>query len=230
MLIDAFEKIDAASPLRALPAVVLSSDKPWQPPWAAKESQMAAGITFADWEASEDLLAASLNAKHVAKTRSGHAIYAYSPQLVIDAIHEVVDAGAAGPGGWRLEAGSSDKLGSCGLRCCDRVGSSAGAQGSPADGHPRLGGAGACRRRCQRPRRYRRRPEDVPGMRRSGDADRRTHCRRMGGWLDMDLRACAGRSRPFSLLRRLQRRRGEAAKADHRRIPGGREANTGVSL
>ena len=100
MLIDAFEKIDAASPLRALPAVVLSSDKPWQPPWAAKESQMAAGVTFADWEASEDLLAASLNAKHVAKTRSGHAIYAYSPQLVIDAIHEVVDAGRRGA--WRV--------------------------------------------------------------------------------------------------------------------------------
>jgi pimeloyl-ACP methyl ester carboxylesterase len=92
MLIDAFAKIDAAAPQRALPSVVLSSDKPWQPPSATKESQKAAGVTFADWGASEGLLAASLNAKHVAKTYSGHAIYAYSPQLVIDAIHEVVDA------------------------------------------------------------------------------------------------------------------------------------------
>ena len=49
-------------------------------------------MTFADWEASEDLLATTLHAKHVAKTRSGHAIYAYSPQLVVDAIREVVDA------------------------------------------------------------------------------------------------------------------------------------------
>ena len=96
MLIDAFAKIDAASPLRALPAVVLSADKPWQPPSATKESQEAAGVTFADWEASEDLLATSLNAKHVAKTRSGHAIYAYSPQLVVDAIREVVDAARRG--------------------------------------------------------------------------------------------------------------------------------------
>jgi pimeloyl-ACP methyl ester carboxylesterase len=92
MLTDAFAKIDAASPLRALPAVVLSADKPWQPPTATKESQQASGVTFADWQASGDLLATSLNAKHVTKTRSGHNIYAYSPQLVIDAIREVVDA------------------------------------------------------------------------------------------------------------------------------------------
>ena len=96
MLIDAFAKIDATSPLRVLPAVVLSADKPWQPPSATKESQKAAGITFADWEASEDLLATTLNAKHVTKTRSGHAIYAYSPRLVIDAIREVVDAARGG--------------------------------------------------------------------------------------------------------------------------------------
>ena len=92
MLTDAFAKIDAASPLRALPAVVLSADKPWQPSSATMESQKAAGVTFADWEASGDLLAKNLNAKHVTKTRSGHAIYAYSPQLVVDAIREVVDA------------------------------------------------------------------------------------------------------------------------------------------
>lgn len=96
MLTDAFAKIDAASPLRALPAVVLSADKPWQPPSATKESQTAAGVTFADWEASETLLATTLDAKHVVNTRSGHAIYAYSPQLVVDAIREVVDAARRG--------------------------------------------------------------------------------------------------------------------------------------
>jgi len=96
MLIDAFAKINAASPLRPLPAVVLSADKPWQPPSPTKESQAAAGVTFADWEVSETLLATALNAKHVAKTRSGHAIYAYSPQLVVDAIREVVDAARRG--------------------------------------------------------------------------------------------------------------------------------------
>jgi pimeloyl-ACP methyl ester carboxylesterase len=91
MIIDAFAKIDAASPLRELPAVVLSADKPWQPPSAQKESDPVGGVTFADWEASQKLLATSLNAKFVTKTNSGHNIYAYSPLLVIDAIREVVD-------------------------------------------------------------------------------------------------------------------------------------------
>lgn len=95
MLIDAFAKIDAAAPLHELPIVVLSSDKPWQPPSAAKPDP-AAGVTFADWQESQKLLAASLNAKFITKTKSGHNIYAYSPQLVIDAIHDVVDAVRAG--------------------------------------------------------------------------------------------------------------------------------------
>jgi pimeloyl-ACP methyl ester carboxylesterase len=92
MLTDAFAKIDAAAPLRELPAVVLAADKPWRPPSAPKDSDPVAGVTFADWQASEKLLATSLNAKLVTKTNSGHNIYAYSPQLVIDAIREVVDA------------------------------------------------------------------------------------------------------------------------------------------
>jgi len=91
MLLDAFAKIEAAARLRELPAVVLSSDKPWQPPSTQSESDPVGGVSFADWEASERLLATSLNAKFVAKTNSGHNIYAYSPQLVIDAIREVVE-------------------------------------------------------------------------------------------------------------------------------------------
>lgn len=92
MLIDAFAKIDATSPLRELPAVVLSADKPWQPPSAPTESDPVGGVSFADWETSQNLLATSLSAKFVTKTNSGHNIYAYSPQLVIDASREVVDA------------------------------------------------------------------------------------------------------------------------------------------
>ena len=92
MLIDAFAKIDAASPLRELPAVVLSCRqamatairrKGERSGWPASPSRTG--------EASETLLATSLNAKFVTKTNSGHNIYAYSPQLVIDAIREVVD-------------------------------------------------------------------------------------------------------------------------------------------
>ena len=39
-----------------------------------------------------DRLAADLDAEHITETNSGHAIYLYSPALVVDAIHEVVDA------------------------------------------------------------------------------------------------------------------------------------------
>jgi hypothetical protein len=60
-------------------------------PSAQKESDPVARVTFADWQASEKLLATSLNAKFVTNTNSGHNIYAYSPKLVIGAIREVVD-------------------------------------------------------------------------------------------------------------------------------------------
>jgi pimeloyl-ACP methyl ester carboxylesterase len=96
MLIDAFAKIDATPPFREVPAVVLSADKPWQPPSASKESDPASGVTFTDWRTSQRLLATSLNARLVAATKSGHNVYAYAPQLVIDAIREVVESARAG--------------------------------------------------------------------------------------------------------------------------------------
>jgi pimeloyl-ACP methyl ester carboxylesterase len=92
MLLDAFAKIDDAAPLRELPAVVLAADKPWLPPSTPPEDEPVAGVTFANWQASEKLLAESLSAKLLTGTKSGHNIYAYSPELVIDAIREVVDA------------------------------------------------------------------------------------------------------------------------------------------
>lgn len=96
MLLDAFARIDATAPLRKLPAVVLASDKPWQPPSSPPEAEPAGGVSFADWQASEALLAASLDARLVTDTNSGHNIYAYAPQLVVDAIREVVDDVRAG--------------------------------------------------------------------------------------------------------------------------------------
>ena len=41
---------------------------------------------------SQDMLAQSLCAKHMKRTNSGHHIFAEQPQLVNDAIREVVDA------------------------------------------------------------------------------------------------------------------------------------------
>ncbi len=48
-------------------------------------------ITFAEWRAAQDPLAASLHAPHVAETHSGHNIYLYQPGLVVDAIRRLVD-------------------------------------------------------------------------------------------------------------------------------------------
>jgi pimeloyl-ACP methyl ester carboxylesterase len=96
LLLDAFGKIDALPPQRPLPAAVLRSDKPWQPPSTPKEQLAAGGVTFVEWQASEALLAAALGADLVAETHSGHNVYAYSPALVIAAIREVVEAVRSG--------------------------------------------------------------------------------------------------------------------------------------
>lgn len=89
-LADAFEKIKAAPALPKLPAVVLSADKPWRS--SDVKGETGEQVTFAEWRAAQDLLAASLDARHVTATRSGHNIYLYEPQLVVDAIRDVVGA------------------------------------------------------------------------------------------------------------------------------------------
>ena len=90
-LLDAFAKIEAASPRRELPAIVLSADKPW-PDIGSVPPTEGAMVTFADWLASGDLLAKSLGAPRITETNSGHNIYQYTPQLVVGAIRRVVEA------------------------------------------------------------------------------------------------------------------------------------------
>jgi pimeloyl-ACP methyl ester carboxylesterase len=91
-LLDAIGRIQAAPPLPERPAVVLSADRPWQSPAPDAPHEPNGGIiTFAEWLAAQDLLAASLHAAHVAETHSGHNIYLYQPGLVVDAIRKVVD-------------------------------------------------------------------------------------------------------------------------------------------
>ena len=90
-LLDAFRQINAAPALPKVPAVVLSADKPWRTDLLPPEARKKDMVTFADWLAAQDRLATELDAVHVTKTNSGHGIYLYSPALVVDAIHEVVD-------------------------------------------------------------------------------------------------------------------------------------------
>jgi pimeloyl-ACP methyl ester carboxylesterase len=68
-----------------VPVVVLTSDQPW-------DLQVGDGSTWPAWLAAQAQLAAALDATHVSETGSGHAINVEQPQVVVDAIREVVDS------------------------------------------------------------------------------------------------------------------------------------------
>ena len=100
------KQIRAAPPLRSIPVVVLSADRPWGP---QVPSMIAAGklpaeippdfgyITDAAQKKAQERLAKLVpNEKHITNTNSGHEIHKDQPQLVIDAIREVVEAVRSG--------------------------------------------------------------------------------------------------------------------------------------
>src|SRR5262245_26778171 len=68
-----------------IPVVVITSDKRFDFGAGGPE-------TWPAWRTAQDHLAKLLNAKHITKTDCGHAIQMEQPQLVIDAIREIVDA------------------------------------------------------------------------------------------------------------------------------------------
>ncbi len=75
--------------VRAIPVVVLTSDKRF-------DFGAGGAETWAAWRAAQDRLAKLLRAKHVSDTNSGHVIQMEQPQLVIDAIRQVVEAVRSG--------------------------------------------------------------------------------------------------------------------------------------
>ena len=85
---DAFDRIDAADALPEVPAVVLSADKPLPPTLIPPEIPDFTAI----WGHAQALGAAYLHAPQVTETDSGHVMSAYSPELVVDAIRDIVDA------------------------------------------------------------------------------------------------------------------------------------------
>jgi len=97
-----FKQIRAAPPLRSIPLVVLSADRPWGPqiPPMIASGKLSADTPpdfgyvtdAAQKKAHEQLAKLVPNAKHITKTNSGHEIHKEQPQLVIDAIREVVEA------------------------------------------------------------------------------------------------------------------------------------------
>jgi pimeloyl-ACP methyl ester carboxylesterase len=101
-----FKQIRAAPPLRSIPLVVLSADRPWGPqvPPMIEAGKLSADtppdfgyITdAAQKKAQERLTKLVPNEKHITNTNSGHEIHKEQPQLVIDAIREVIEAVGSG--------------------------------------------------------------------------------------------------------------------------------------
>ena len=100
------DQIRAVPALHSMPILVLSADHPWGP---QVKSMIAAGklaaevppdygyvVDAAQKKAQERLAKLVPNEKHVTKTNSGHEIHKEQPQLVIDAIREVVEAVRSG--------------------------------------------------------------------------------------------------------------------------------------
>lgn len=78
-------QISSAPLTRQVPSIVLTADKPWD------LRVGRSGSTFPAWLASQDLLSAQLGARHITQTNSSHGIAVEQPQVVVDAIHDIVE-------------------------------------------------------------------------------------------------------------------------------------------
>jgi pimeloyl-ACP methyl ester carboxylesterase len=77
--------LDGKLGIHPIPTVVLTSDKRFDFGAGGPE-------TWGAWRSAHDRLAKLLSAKHISDTNSGHAIQMEQPQLVVDAIRQVVEA------------------------------------------------------------------------------------------------------------------------------------------
>jgi pimeloyl-ACP methyl ester carboxylesterase len=95
-----FQQLRESPPAPTVPTVVLTADQPQLTPEVLAAGQLPAGVDqeFADalWAsqlAAQDELAKKFpGAEHITDTKSTHYIHNEQPQLVIDAIRQVVDA------------------------------------------------------------------------------------------------------------------------------------------
>jgi pimeloyl-ACP methyl ester carboxylesterase len=97
-----FDQIRAAAPLKQMPLIVLSADRAWGPliPKLIVDGVLPADtppdfgyVTDRAQEVAQARLAELVaGARHVTNTDSGHEIHKDQPQLVVDAIREVVEA------------------------------------------------------------------------------------------------------------------------------------------
>ena len=91
--LDQMEKAASAEPLRPMPLFVLTQGQPFDlSPWQPLPADFPGALNKA-WHTAQDALATlAPNAKHKIATKSSHYIQAPEPQLVIDAIKQVVEA------------------------------------------------------------------------------------------------------------------------------------------
>ena len=96
------EQTLAAAPLKPMPLIVLSADEPMDLlpyvengtlPMTPEEAKEFGELLFrANVDARADLVNQVPGARHITDTHSGHYIHQEQPELVIDAVREVVEA------------------------------------------------------------------------------------------------------------------------------------------
>lgn len=91
--LDQMEKAANVKQLPAMPLFVLTQGQPFDlSPWQPLPADFPAALNKA-WHAAQDALATlAPNAKHKIATKSSHYIQVQEPQLVVDAIKQVVEA------------------------------------------------------------------------------------------------------------------------------------------
>lgn len=87
----AVAEIRAAPALPVVPAAVLTADQPWNLPLGDQPPSWPA------WTAAQDRLTGLLHATHHTDTASGHPINLQNPQVVVNAIRDVVDTARGTP-------------------------------------------------------------------------------------------------------------------------------------
>src|SRR5881296_2804587 len=91
--LDQMKKAASEKPLRSMPLFILTQGQPFDlTPWQPLPSDFPGTLNKA-WHAAQDVLATlAPNARHRVATKSAHYIQVQEPQLVIDAIKQVVEA------------------------------------------------------------------------------------------------------------------------------------------
>ncbi len=98
--LDQIEKAATAKPLRPIPLFILTQGQPFDlSPWQPLPADFPGALDRA-WHAAQDaLVTLAPNAKRLIATKSAHYIQVQEPELVIDAIKQVVEA-VRNPSAW----------------------------------------------------------------------------------------------------------------------------------